>query len=181
MQNCLVQPYFVSSSTGGRTWSAPEPLASPQPLAAYPPTSGGRFLGDYISTSYVAGGVAVPVFGAATAPFDGRFHQGVFATPIAPLAQRASLLTVGAARVTQTRGRVSVTVPVTGSVSAASLTCRATSTRVRLRLTARRLDGRRAVCAWSLRAATRGVLVNGSITVTIPETEVTRRFAFRLR
>jgi len=178
-QNCLVQQYFVSSSSGGRMWSAPEALASPQPLAAYPPTSGGRFLGDYISTSFVAGGVAVPVFGAATAPFDGRFHQGVFATAIAQLTERAPLLIAGTARVTQTRTRVSVTVRVTGS--AASVTCRASSTRVRLRLASRRVNGGRAVCTWAVRAAARGARISGSITLTIPETEVTRRFVFRVR
>jgi hypothetical protein len=181
LETCLVQPYFVSSSTGGRTWSAPEALASAQPLAAYPPTSGGRFLGDYISTSFVAGGVAVPVFGAATAPFDGRFHQGVFATAIEPLAQRAPPLTVGAARVARARARVSVTVPVTGSVATASVACRASGTRVRLRLATRRVDGSRAVCTWVVRTAPPRARVSGSITITIPETEVTRRFALRVR
>jgi hypothetical protein len=180
-QNCLLQSYFVSSSTGGATWSAPEALASAQPVTAYPPTSGGRFLGDYISTSFVAGGIAVPVFGAATAPFDGRFHQGVFATAIAPLAQRPLPLTVGAPRVARSRTRVSVAAPVTGSVDGASLACRATGTRVRLQLVARRVDGRRVVCTWVVRKAPRGARVSGSITITIPETEVTRRFTFRVR
>lgn len=178
-QTCRVQPYFVSSSTAGRTWSAPEALASAQPLSAYPPTAGGRFLGDYISTSFAAGGVAVPVFAAAAAPFDGRFHQGVFATPIPPLAQRPPLLRIGRPRVTQTRARVSITVPVTRPASAASVTCRASSTQVRLRLAARRVDGRSAVCTWAVRTAARRALVTGSVTVTIPETEVTQRFAFR--
>jgi hypothetical protein len=180
-QTCSVQPYFVSSSTAGRTWSAPQALGSAQPLSAYAPTSGGRFLGDYISTSFVAGGVAVPVFAAATAPFDGRYHQGVFAAPIGPLAQRPTLLVLGSPRVTQTRARVSITVPVTRPASAASLTCRASSTRVRLRIAARRVNGRNAVCTWVMGPAPRGARITGSLTVTIPELEATRRFAYRTR
>jgi hypothetical protein len=178
---CGVRPYYVSSSTAGRTWSAPEALGPAQPLSAYASTGGGRFLGDYISTSFATRGVAVPVFAAAAAPFDGRYHQGVFAAAIPPLAQRAPLLSAGRARVTQTRTRVSITVSMTGPASAASVTCRASSTRVRLRLAARRVDGRNAVCTWAMRPSPRGVLVTGSLTVTIPELEVTRRFAVRTR
>jgi hypothetical protein len=180
-QTCSVQPYFVSSATAGRTWSAPEALGSAQLLSAYAPTSGGRFLGDYISTSFVAGGVAVPVFAAATSPFDGRYHQGVFAAPIGPLAQRAPVLGLGSPRITQARARMSVTVPVTRPASAASLTCRASSTRVRLRLAARGVNGRTAVCTWVIRPAPRGARITGSLTVTTPELEATRRFAYRMR
>jgi hypothetical protein len=181
LASCLVQQYFISSATAGRTWSTPEALASPQPLTAYPPTSGGRFLGDYISTSFAANGVAVPVFGGASAPFDGGFHQGVFATAIATLADRPPPLTVGAPRVTGTRTRITVTAPVTVASSSVSVACRASGARVRLRLVVHRLAGRRAVCAWSVRNPPRSARGAGSLTVTIPETEVTRRFAFRTR
>jgi hypothetical protein len=183
-QNCAVQPYFVSSSTGGRTWSAPQALASAQPLSAYPSTSGGRFLGDYISTSFVAGGVAVPVFAAASAPFDGRFHQGVFATPVPPLVARAAALRVGTPRVSPARSRVGTRVRVSVAVTGAALAmvvCRATGSRIRVTFEQWRILAGRAICTGVLRAAARNARATGTITVTTPETEVTRRFAFRTR
>jgi hypothetical protein len=42
------------------------------------PQAGGRFLGDYISTSFVAGR-AVPVYSLAVAPFGGELRQAIMA------------------------------------------------------------------------------------------------------
>jgi hypothetical protein len=67
-ETCRVQSYVVSTTDAGVGWSAPEPLGSAQPLDAFPQSTAGRFLGDYVSTSFVAGGVAVPVFAAAAGP-----------------------------------------------------------------------------------------------------------------
>jgi hypothetical protein len=182
-QTCRVQQYFVSSATGGRTWSAPEALSSPQPLSAFP-QAGRRFLGDYISASFAAGGVAVPVFAAATAPFDGRYHQGVFATAIPPLPARPAPLAVGSPRVTPARPRRGASVRVTATVAGSSRTaiaCRASGARVRLRFTGARNVGGRVACTWRIVAGQRNAPVAGTLTIASPETEVTRRFGFRLR
>jgi hypothetical protein len=179
-QTCSVQQFFVSSSTGGRTWSAPEALSPALPMSAYPPTGAGRFLGDYISTSFVSGGVAVPVFGSAAAPFDGRFHQGVFAARVGPLAQRAPLGT-GATRVTQIGARLTVTVPLRSAASTAAVSCRASAPRVRMRLTTHTVQSNTAVCSWVIRPQSRRARITGSMRITTPETEVTRRFALRTR
>jgi hypothetical protein len=185
LQTCRVQPYFVSSSTAGRAWSAPEALAASQPLDAYPESNAGRFLGDYISTSFALGGVAVPVFAAAFAPADGGYDQGIFAMPIPPLAARPALLAAGVARVTPTRPRVGarvvVAVPLTVSVATATVSCRASASRARLALVQRGVVRGRGVCTWVVRASRPGARVAGTLTVTIPEMEVTRRFAFRTR
>ena len=43
------------------------------------PLANGRFLGDYISTSYVAGR-PVPVFALAVAPWGGKLREAIMAT-----------------------------------------------------------------------------------------------------
>jgi hypothetical protein len=179
---CMVTPMLVSSSTGGRTWSAPEPLAAPQPVDAYPLSTSGRFLGDYISTSFADGGAAVPVFAAATAPADGGFHQGVFASRVEPLAQRGTLLRLGAARVaprTPRAGqRLVVTVGVTGASAGTTVSC---SRDMRLRRLAARFSGNRATCIWLVRSARAGSRVRGTVHVSSPEEDAVRAFSFRIR
>jgi hypothetical protein len=54
------------------------------PLDWFPLTFGARFLGDYMATSFVPGRTAVAVYAAATSPFDGQFHQGIFAATARP-------------------------------------------------------------------------------------------------
>jgi hypothetical protein len=71
--------WLVNSANGGRTWTRPQRLnGQPMQLDWIAASSFGRFLGDYVSTSFVRG-VAVPVF-AIAAPSDGElFHQSIYA------------------------------------------------------------------------------------------------------
>src|SRR5262249_35284426 len=55
--NCQLTVNAISSTDGGATWSAPTQLAGPMNLAWLADTSQGRMVGDYISASFVKGGV----------------------------------------------------------------------------------------------------------------------------
>jgi hypothetical protein len=76
---CQLDVGFVSSTDGGTTWTAFTQLAGPMTLAWLPQTSQGRMFGDYISTSVLAGGNAVPVFPIAHAPTGSTFDVGMYA------------------------------------------------------------------------------------------------------
>jgi hypothetical protein len=170
---CSFEPFFVSSPNLGRSWSAPERLEPAAP-AEWFPLAGARFAGDYISTSFVAGGVAVPVFAWASGPFDGRFHEAVYATAIPPLPATPAVA-LGAARVrvaTRLEARVSAR-PVSG----ARVVCRAAVGRRALKLLAARLASGRAICTWR-RARGR---VTGSIQLLAPEGRATRTFRVLVR
>ena len=57
---CRIYAGFVDSTDGGATWTPSLPVL-PKPLKlAWLPSAGGRFMGDYISTS-ISGGNAFPV------------------------------------------------------------------------------------------------------------------------
>jgi len=71
---CQLNVGFISSTTGGTSWSAPIQIAGPMTLSWLPNTSQGRMFGDYISTSVLAGGRAYPVIPVASAPTGGTFH-----------------------------------------------------------------------------------------------------------
>jgi hypothetical protein len=76
---CEIDVGFVSSTDGGQTWSAPELLAGPMQLGWLPLTNQGRMVGDYISTSVLAGGaLALPAFAVASQPDDGTFQEAIF-------------------------------------------------------------------------------------------------------
>ena len=64
LQTCRLFQGFVSSVDGGGHWSEPLSLAGPMRLE-WLPDAGGRFVGDYVSTSFV-GRRAIPVFARAT-------------------------------------------------------------------------------------------------------------------
>ncbi len=179
---CSIAPLYVGSGDGGRSWSAVQTLAPATPLPAYP-LAGARFLGDYVSTSFVGGGVAVPVFASAFAPFDGRFHQGVFATTVAPLPAAAPPLRLGAVQITPSRPRARGSVSVSAAVVPASqgtVSCAARAGRIRLALRSRRTAAGRVTCTWRVPAAARRRRVTGSLTVTTPEADATRSFSFRV-
>lgn len=163
-----VAPMFVSSADGGRTWGEPRTLAAPQPITAYPQSNEGRFLGDYISTSLTDAGVAVPTFAAASAPFDGRFHQGVFATRIAPLASRGALLRLGAPKVVRGGSRVTATIPILGPARPTRVSCQAPA-----RLVATRVLRTKVQCVWRVRVRGR---IKGVVTVLSAEEEARRSF-----
>jgi hypothetical protein len=64
LETCRLFQGFVSSADRGQHWSEPVRLAGPMRLE-WLPDAGGRFVGDYVSTSFV-GGRAIPVFARAT-------------------------------------------------------------------------------------------------------------------
>jgi hypothetical protein len=80
---CRLNVGFVSSTNGGTSWSAPTTvLGPPQPtqpmqLGWLANTSQGRMVGDYISTSVLAGGRAWPTFAVAAAPVNGVFDEAM--------------------------------------------------------------------------------------------------------
>src|SRR5207249_8075569 len=69
--NCQLQIGYVSSSNGGSTWTAQTMLRGPMTMSWLPDTTQGRMVGDYMSTSFDASGMAHPVFAEAYAPPTG--------------------------------------------------------------------------------------------------------------
>jgi hypothetical protein len=63
VDTCKMFAGFVSSTDSGKTWSAPTQVLGPLKLA-WLPSAGGRFVGDYISTSII-GDKAFPVIANA--------------------------------------------------------------------------------------------------------------------
>jgi hypothetical protein len=80
--DCRIDAGIVTSRDAGRTWSPPQPLNVLPMQQSWLPPAGGRFLGDYISTSF-AGGRAVGVFTLAEPPFAGRLDEAIYATSLA--------------------------------------------------------------------------------------------------
>ena len=67
--NCQLDVGFISSTNGGKSWSASEQLAGPMTLTWLPLTTQGFMVADYLSTSIVPGDDdATPVFQVAFAP-----------------------------------------------------------------------------------------------------------------
>ncbi|MFF4383865.1 exo-alpha-sialidase [Kitasatospora sp. NPDC001547] len=76
---CELAVGFISSANGGATWSAPQTVAGPMPLSRIAATSGGRMVGDYLSTS-VVNGRAVAVFAVGRTPPAGQaFDEAMYA------------------------------------------------------------------------------------------------------
>jgi hypothetical protein len=73
-----IDVWLTRSGDGGATWSRPERLDAQPMRLDWLPLAGGRFFGDYISTSFV-GGRAVPVYSLAVAPFGGKLRQAIMA------------------------------------------------------------------------------------------------------
>ena len=174
---------FVSSRDGGRTWSRPLTLGPRFALEWIPETSGGRMLGDYTSTSFVAGGVAVPVFAAPTAPFDGSFHQPIFAAAVAPLAPAALRVASFAAAPTPPRAGRSFTavLRLDAVPPGARVGCTLRVGGRRLGPARRALRAGSAACTWALPARAVGTSLRGSIFVRAGASSVRRAFSFRVR
>jgi hypothetical protein len=98
---CQLEVGFISSATGGSTWSAPQTVAGPFTLSQIANTTQGRMVGDYISCS-VTGGKAVAIFAVGKAPTNGQaFDEAMYSAgglTIAGGATRAS--SAGTAAVT---------------------------------------------------------------------------------
>jgi hypothetical protein len=73
---------FVTSSDGGRRWSAPRRLNAQTMRYDWIAQAGGTMVGDYFSTSFV-GGKAIPVFVLGSRP-GSRLDQPLFAAVIRP-------------------------------------------------------------------------------------------------
>jgi hypothetical protein len=73
-----IDVWLTTSADGGVTWTRPQRLDAQPMQLDWLPRAGGRFLGDYISTSFV-GGRAVPVYSLAVQPFGGELHQAIMA------------------------------------------------------------------------------------------------------
>jgi hypothetical protein len=74
---CQLDVGFVSSSDGGATWSAPQPIAGPMSLSWLANTNQGVMVGDYMSTSF-SGGTAYPALVSANAPSGGAFDEALY-------------------------------------------------------------------------------------------------------
>jgi hypothetical protein len=78
---CQIQVGFASSLDNGQTWSAPQTLSDPMQLDWLAPTTQGFMVGDYISTSFLAGQQRVisafPIGFAPTA--TGQLDEPMFA------------------------------------------------------------------------------------------------------
>ncbi|HYS30874.1 MAG TPA: sialidase family protein, partial [Streptosporangiaceae bacterium] len=69
---CQIQVGFASSLDNGQTWSVPQVLSDPMQLGWIAPTTQGAMVGDYISTSFVAGQQrVVGAFAIGVAPVPG--------------------------------------------------------------------------------------------------------------
>jgi hypothetical protein len=78
---CEIQVGFASSLDNGQTWSTPQALSDPMQLGWLAPTNQGVMVGDYISTSFLAGKQRVVgsfAIGFPPTP-DGLFNEPMFA------------------------------------------------------------------------------------------------------
>jgi hypothetical protein len=77
---CEIQVGFTSSIDNGATWSAPQLLSDPMQLGWLAPTTQGVMVGDYISTSFLAGQQrVVNAFAIGFQPADDVLDEPTFA------------------------------------------------------------------------------------------------------
>jgi BNR repeat-like domain len=86
---CRLHVGFVASPDGGATWTEPETLAGPMNLSWLPRTTGGRMVGDYISTSLV-GTTALSPFAVAHENVGRVFDEAINVARISVAAATAS-------------------------------------------------------------------------------------------
>ncbi len=77
---CTIQANFSSSLDNGQTWSTPQKLSDPMQLAWIAPTTQGAMVGDYISTSFLAGQqrVIAAIAIGFPPPATTRFNEPMF-------------------------------------------------------------------------------------------------------
>ena len=73
-----VDVWLTTSADAGSTWTQPQRLDAQPMRLDWLPRAGERFLGDYISTSFVDGR-AVPVYSLAVEPIGGHLRQAIMA------------------------------------------------------------------------------------------------------
>ncbi len=73
-----IDVWLAISRNGGATWTAPRRLDAQSMQLDWLPRAGARFLGDYLSTSWVAG-KAIPVYALAVQPWGGKLRQAIMA------------------------------------------------------------------------------------------------------
>jgi len=73
-----VDAWLATSANGGGRWAAPRRLDAQPMQLDWLPLANGRFLGDYLSTSYAAGR-PISVFALAVAPWGGKLREAVMA------------------------------------------------------------------------------------------------------
>jgi hypothetical protein len=75
---CQLEVGYTQSNNGGATWSTHTDVAGPFNIALTPDTSQGRMVGDYISTSWIAG-KAYGAFAVAQTPTGSfAFDQAIY-------------------------------------------------------------------------------------------------------
>jgi BNR repeat-like domain len=77
-KTCQLEVGFIESADGGTTWSNHTDVAGPFPVTWVPDTTQGRMVGDYISTSRIAGTWQTAV-DVGRAPSGGLFDLPMFA------------------------------------------------------------------------------------------------------
>jgi hypothetical protein len=75
---CQLDVGEISSTNGGATWGAATMVAGPMTVTWLASTTQGFMVGDYISASFNASGVAHGVFAVATAPSGNVFNEAMF-------------------------------------------------------------------------------------------------------
>jgi hypothetical protein len=78
--NCKLMVGFSSSQDGGKTWSKALKLAGPMRTSWIANTSQGRMVGDYMSTSYVNGGVSFGIFAVGKQNTGAVFNEAMYTT-----------------------------------------------------------------------------------------------------
>jgi hypothetical protein len=73
-----IDVWSVRSSDAGQSWSKPKRLDAEPMQLSWLPQAEGRFLGDYLSVSYL-GDHSVPVYALAVQPWGGKLREAIMA------------------------------------------------------------------------------------------------------
>src|SRR4051794_1638405 len=106
---CQLSEGYIPPPDGGSHGGTPLQLAGPMSLTDIANTSQGRMTGDYISTSFNAGGKAVPVFAignphTAAQPFDEAMYAPTAPLAVTPPAQAVNTASAAGAQSTTGQG-----------------------------------------------------------------------------